>query len=62
MLVHARDIVPGDLVITPKWNYSGMKVRTVSVLEDSSTMFTYVDNSIEWFEPIAIVVRKDNVG
>lgn len=59
MLIHARDVRSGDIIMTPSWNTEGVAVKSVSLNEDGSIKLGYENGSIEWFDSHGIVVRKD---
>lgn len=61
MLIHARDTSPGDVVLTPQYSSYGVRVKSVTISEDGSTMLKYEDDTVEWFDSINIILRKDNV-
>lgn len=61
MLIHARDTSPGDVVLTPQYSSHGVRVKSVTISEDGSTMLKYEDDTVEWFDSINIILRKDNV-
>lgn len=61
MLIHAREAVPGDIVIASKHNTQSAKVKYVDVSEDGSTVLTYYDGTTEWFGVTGIIIRKQHV-
>lgn len=57
MIIHAKDIKPKDVLITPVYIH-GMEVKYVETLGDQVRV-RYISDRFEYFEKERLVTRRD---
>lgn len=57
MIIHAKDIKPGDTIITPVYIH-GMEVKHIVIFGDKVRV-RYISDRTEYFEKERLITRRD---
>lgn len=57
MIIHAKDIKPGDIIITPVYIH-GMEVKQIDDIGEKVRV-RYISDRAEYFEKERLITRRD---